>query len=242
MSTFGCSECEKKFLLKANLDRHISNVCKTAKILYECSETQCKFCEKKFSTFPSLRRHIKKCKDRIENERERVADEKMKIIKDRLDRLKTQNEKIRKKLDLKKNAITLNPWDDPFIPDDVIQFYKSSTKKTINSVPTLINLIHFNPAIPENHNIFLGDLRSKTIRVFNGEYWQTMDGDDIIITISNENERTLIEYAEDHNPLYMENIRRIILKKGQEEYDRVIQESVKRLLYDKNNIINTKKC
>ena len=45
-------------------------------------------------------------------------------------------------------------------------------------IPSLIKKIHFNPRKPENHNIYISNIKNKYIMVYDGDKWN----------LSNQNE------------------------------------------------------
>ena len=77
------------------------------------------------------------------------------------------------------------------LPENVNDFYKAAMKKLFLSVPKLIELIHFNKDLPENHTITIKNARTKVAKVYNGTEWKTMDEDLLIKRLINDLSRRL---------------------------------------------------
>ena len=48
--------------------------------------------------------------------------------------------------------------------------------------------IHFNPTKPENHNIYISNLKNNYVMIYNGNKWLIRDRDDSIQDIIDKNE------------------------------------------------------
>ena len=59
-------------------------------------------------------------------------------------------------------------------------------------IPHIIKMLHFNPKYPENHNIYISNLKNSYIMVYNGDEWDTLNRDDVIDDIIDDKE-SLIE-------------------------------------------------
>lgn len=137
--------------------------------------------------------------------------------------------------------ITLTPYNDPNL-ENVEKYYKEAIKKAFMSVPTLIERIHFNEKMPENHNILMSNFRSKVLKVFNGKKWETMDEDKLIEELIDANEKELENYAdsnEDHMK-YIKKYKEIKERDGEEKVNNDLKTEVKKVLYDNRKMIKIK--
>ena len=103
------------------------------------------------------------------------------------------------------------------------------------SVPTIIERIHFNPELPENHNICIKNYRTKLAKVFNGKEWKTMDEDHLINELVNTYENLLEDWA-DQNPermKYIEKYKEIKERDGADRVNKDLRDEIKKLIYDK---------
>ncbi len=86
--------------------------------------------------------------------------------------------------------------------------YQSSRK--------LIMLTHFNDKKPENHNILLTNLRSKTFNVFDGKKWAGADTMDTIENLYLKNRVKIIDmydtYKDELDPMHLRWITNFIDK------------------------------
>ena len=110
------------------------------------------------------------------------------------------------------------------------------------SVPHIIQQIHFNKELPENHNICITNYRSKLAKVFIGKKWKTMDEDELIDELVNTYENLLEDWA-DQNPermKYIEKYKEIKERDGEEKVIKDLKDEVKKLIYDNRNMIKIK--
>jgi hypothetical protein len=134
--------------------------------------------------------------------------------------------------------IQLTPYNDPKI-ENVEKYYKEAIKKMFLSVPTLIERIHFNKDLPENHNILINNFRTKIAKVFDGNKWKTIDEDELIKELINTNELALEDFAKE-NPKYQQHIDKYNKMKDRDSEEKVFKDlkfEVKRVLYDNRDMV-----
>jgi len=186
---FSCSICSYRTDKKANIERHINNKRKCGigtPIIIEIPVTiNCNFCKKTFTTVASMKRHLKICKIKKEQTEEEIAkkDEQIRELKEKLAEAskKIINNTTNNTNIINNNFITvqLRPYNDPKLPEDMDDIYEDAWSKK-KSISTFIERIHFNPDLPENHNICITNLKSKLVKVFTEQGWVTKDQDNII--------------------------------------------------------------
>ncbi len=137
--------------------------------------------------------------------------------------------------------ITLTPYNDPNL-ENVEKYYKEAIKKVFMSVPTLIERIHFNEKMPENHNILMSNFRSKVLKVFNGKKWETMDENKLIEELIDANEKALEDWADNNEDRmkYIKKYRDIKERDGPEKVNNDLKTEVKKVLYDNRKMIKIK--
>ena len=158
------SLCNYTSYLKVNVQKHINKQTKCgegiAEILEIPVEITCEYCSKEFSTKPSLKRHLKTCKIRkadIEEENKKLHEENKKLL-EVIAKKEPTSTTINNTTNNTNNTINNNiiiqitPYNDPNL-EGVERYYKEAIKKIFMSVPTIIERIHFNELMPENHNI-----------------------------------------------------------------------------------------
>ena len=247
---FSCSLCNYKTGKKDHIKRHINNKTKCGEgipeILEILVEIICEYCNNTFASKPNLKRHLKTCKVKKKNLEEVVEN-----LEDKVNKLEQQLSKQSTSTTINNNTtnntinnniiIQITPYNDPNL-EGVERYYKEAIKKIFMSVPTIIERIHFNKLMPENHNICIKNYRTKLAKVFTGTEWKTMDEDHLIDELVNTYENLLEDWADgDPNKMkYIEKYKEIKERDGADKVDRDLREEVKKLIYDKRAMIKVK--
>jgi len=244
MSEFSCSICHYLSPFKANVKTHILNknlkcASENPEILEIPVDIICEFCSKEFATMPSMKRHLKTCKVKKSSLEEEVQELKIKLAAAEAKSTTTMiNSNNTNTININ---INLTPYNDPNL-EGAERYYKEAIKKLFLSVPHIIERIHFNSELPENHNICIKNFRTKIAKAWNGREWKTMDEDELIKKLVNTYEKILEDWAED-NPERMKHIEKyneIKERDGRQKVEQEIREEVKKLLYDKRGMIRIK--
>ena len=84
-------------------------------------------------------------------------------------------------------------------------------------VPNLVDAIHFNPNKPENHNIYIPNLKTGYIMCWNGESWDVRNREDVIDDIYDDESNLLIDKIDEWedigyklDPIIMTKFKRFI--------------------------------
>lgn len=249
MSIYKCSICDYNSPQKVNVIKHLSKKIKCgegeANLIKLEADIHCEYCKKSITTKPNLIKHLKVCKVKKLNIEEELIKEKEKVKKLE-EELKVQtalNNKPNVTIGTQNNQINihLTPWNNPVLPDNVEKYYNEALKKLFLSVPTLIKQIHFNKDLPQNHNICIKNMRSGIAKVYNGSEWESMDEKDVIRTLIDDYESTLTDYASEKNPKYIEKMQKIKDRDSEDKVYDDLHTEVKRVIYDRNHMIKTKK-
>ena len=226
----------------------------------------CKFCEKTFSRIDSLNRHLKKCKKqdllnlvnllnkqleghRIEKEEYKKEKEEYKkelekrnkqideLIKKTGVNIGTQNNNIQNNIQI----LAYNNTDISHLTDND---YLKCLKHSNFCIPHLIKQIHFNPEKPENHNIYISNLKNNYVMVYDGFKWNIKDRDDSIQSLIDDKEtiieQKLEEWIETGNkfPDIMKKFRRYIDKKENDTVLNKIKSEIKLMLFNNRSVVN----
>ena len=114
-----------------------------------------------------------------------------------------------------------------------------------NSVPKLIEAIHFNPDKPQNQNVYIPNIKNKYAMVWNGKKWVLNSREDIIDDMYDDNSDLLIDKLEqlkefDKKNKILNKFKRFMDQKEDSDIKNKIKEDIKLLLYNNKNLIKIK--
>jgi hypothetical protein len=243
---YQCSVCEYTSVNRQDVTRHFNKKVKCGegvqKMIEIRSEIKCEYCEKNISTKPNLTRHLKVCKVKKEN-----------IIKEN-EILKEKNRKLEEELRVQtalankpsinitnNNTIQLTPYNNPNLKD-IEKFFDKCIKKQFMCIPKLVELIHFNGELPENHNLLLTNFRSDIMKAYKGNKWQTVNFEDITNELIGNYERDLQDWAgEDIDKVkYIEKWNKIKIRDTEEVVYKDLQQELRKVMYDNRSIVKVK--
>ena len=112
----------------------------------------------------------------------------------------------------------------------------------VNSVPKLIEAIHFNPDKPENHNVYIPNLKNKYAMIYNGKKWDLSNKEDIIDDMYDDNSNILEEKMEElenseTNSKVLNKFKRFINKKEDERIRNKVKDQIKLLLFNNKEVL-----
>jgi hypothetical protein len=123
--------------------------------------------------------------------------------------------------------------------------YKRILNKGFKSIQEYVNYIHFNSKKPENHNMYISNLRDNYILVYDGNSWQVQERDNILQDIvDNKGEMLQLKFNEMVNRLDEPTVRkfqRFLDERDEKEVISKIKRDLKLLLYNKRNLVEDTK-
>ena len=167
MVKYTCAKCNKTFNQKVDYDRHINRK-------YSCdvnsSVNECSICKKEFKHKSSLYKHFKKCsnKTQIMN----INDNSKNITN-----IDKQLNVDKMNVDGDVKVVKFGNEDISYISDDLFQSILGHGYK---SVEEFVDHTHFNPDHPENHNIYIADIKNNYVLLYDGDQWNIKDRDEAI--------------------------------------------------------------
>ena len=222
------------------------------------AEIKCEYCKKIFTRKDSLPRHLKTCKLKKEDEedkknlmnlvdmlneqlikRDKQIDEQNKQIQELIKKagvnIGTQNIQQNIKILAYKNTDLSHLTD---------QDYLQCLNRSNMVIPHLIKKIHFNPEKPENHNIYISNIKNKYLMIYDGDKWTLSNKnetiDDLIDTNEVVIEQKLEEWLENGKeyPQIMKKFKRYLEKKESDEVKNAIKEEIRLILYNNRKTNN----
>ena len=115
-------------------------------------------------------------------------------------------------------------------------------------VPHMIKKLHFDPRKPENHNIYISNLKNNFVMVYNGDQWNIRDRNEVINDMIEDNTNILEDKIEDwlekgkQYPQIMKKFNRYLEKKENDVVLDKIKQEIKFILYNNRKIINNENC
>jgi hypothetical protein len=224
---------------------------------------QCKYCEKILSRSDNLARHYKNCKEKIKtDEANHYMQELVKLLNEKDNKISKYDleleEKNKQIIELIQKAgiqnsgtivqniqnnIKLLAYDKTDISDltdnDFIRCFNHNNM----CVPHLLKRIHFNRKKPENHNVFLSNLKSGYIMLYDGKQWITYNRDEVIDDMFDEKHDILeqkyeewVDVGKDY-PIIYYKFRRYLEKMNNDVVMKKIKDEMKLVLYNNRNIV-----
>ena len=222
----------------------------------------CKFCEKNYSTSSNLSKHLKKCKDKkktdeanfhmqelvnvLNEQKERLnkydleLEEKNKQINELIKKAGINNSTITQNI---QNNIKLLAYDKTDISDLTEKDFIRCFNHNNMCVPHLVKRIHFNPKKPENHNVFISNLKSGHIMLYDGKQWNTFNRDEIVDGIFDDKHDILEQKIEEwvnigkDYPIIYHKFKRYLEKINNDVVLKKVKNEMKFVLYNNRNIV-----
>ena len=120
------------------------------------------------------------------------------------------------------------------------EVYKKIINKGFNSVPALVEEIHFNKNKPENHNVYISNMRDDLAVIYDGENWKMSDRHDLIDGLYDKNSFILVsKFHELHEKLPDDVIRKFSIFSTKYEKPKVkkaIKKDLRLLLYNQREM------
>ena len=238
-----------------------ANLKKTQKIVEipQNINLKCNFCNKLYSRQDNLNRHYKSCKEKNKideannsmNELVKILNEQIKEQKEQLEKRDKQINELIKKAGIQNSTITNNIQNNikllAYKDTDISKISDKDIMKCINHsnmcVPHLIKMIHLDPKKPENHNIYISNLKNGYIMMYDGNKWNTLNRDDIITDMIDDKQNIIEEKIEDwvtkgkEYPELMKKFERYLDKRDNNEILNKIKDEIKLMLYNNRNLI-----
>ena len=182
---FICEKCFKLFRRKDNLVRHMETCKKEIKI----DDNQCEFCDKTYLNRSNLKRHLQTCKMRIfvkqknniqidnSSDKTNINGDHNNVNKINVDKSQNQNNTINQ-TNIHQTIINKYGSENTDYIDE--NFFKYLLKIPYGGIPKLIQMTHYHPDHPENHNLLLTNKKLKFINTWNGKRWFIKNKNNII--------------------------------------------------------------
>ena len=213
------------------------------------SDNICQYCNKKYKQKSHLIRHLKNCRNYINEMNRKELTE----LKQLVSLLNQQLNKKDKQIDelIKKTGITNNiqnnfkilSYKDTDISHLTKKDFMYCLSRSNMCIPHLIKRIHFNPKKPENHNMYISNIKNNYVMIYEDKKWVIKDRNESINDLIDKNEFILEQKLEEwieHGGKYPEIMKKFKRYIGKKENDVVldkIKKEIKLMLFNNRGMI-----
>ncbi len=244
---FGCSICQYTSSQKNHIIRHINKVKSCGSGIKDIIEIPiditCEYCNKSFSTKKSLKDHQKNnCKAK-----DNIKDARIKELEEELHKRPTINNTINNNNNNTINIIINNYEDTSLdkISDKTYNRIINDSDEVYQIIPRLIREIHFNPDLPENHNILISNRNknNKHLQVYRNNHWEIENKDQEIDNLISDKETNLSDWIGEKGKKYPEASEKFngyLEQKYDNDNIKLVKEGVELILYNNRHIVKNR--
>jgi len=250
-----CIYCKKVFTRTSSLNVHLENRCKIKKIrdqekedlmtkLIKEKEEQKKVIEEQSKQLEKVLKNIEEMKsnqDKLICEIEKLKKKTVKRANNVQYAEKIQNNTLNNTV----NNIKIIAYGKEDLSHILENDYKMILNKGFKSVPALVESIHFNKNKPENHNIYISNMRDNYVLIYNGNDWQLRERENILqelvdnkTDILNEKFDELVDNLDEAT---VRKFRRFLDQKDDDVIVNSIKKDLRLLLYNKRKEVTNSK-
>lgn len=251
-----CIYCDKVFTRLYTLNVHMKGRCKIKKEMDQEKEDLMtkliKEREEQKKIIENQNRQIEKQNNRIEEimkEVKKLKDEKTKALKYKNQTIETiqnaeniqNNTNCNNKINNIHNEIKIIAYGKEDLSHILENDYKMILNKGLKSVPALVEYIHFNKSKPENHNIYISNMRNNYVLVYDGNEWQLKEREDVLQDMVYIKTDILSDKFDELLESLSEPIKRkfnrFLENKDEDAVINSIKKDIKLLMYNKRKLI-----
>lgn len=242
---FACSVCEYTSMKRDHITRHINKKKSCGKGIKEIIEIpieiKCEFCDKKFATHKTMEYHKKNsCK-----QKDLIYKQKIKELEKQLREAKMVTNNIDNSTNTTNYIIVVNNYEKTSFDKLTDKMYNRIIKdveEPYKMIPKLIKAVHFNPNIPENHNIYLSNRNrnNKHLSVYRNGHWEIIDKNTEIDNLINDKETMLSDWVAEKGEDYSEAAEKYndyLEQKYDDDTVKLVKEEVELALYNGRHMI-----
>ena len=242
-NSYNCEYCNKNYLHIQSLNKH-KKLCKEKQKVDEAND--------------SMKELVYILNKQIEDQKKKMEEQKIEFKKKEqefkleLEKRNIQIDELIKKAGIQNNTITNNIQNNikllGYKDTDISYLTENDIIKCINHnnmcIPHLISMIHLDPKKPENHNLYISNLKNGYIMLYDGNKWNTYNRDNIILELIEDKQTIIEEKIEDwvkkgkEYPELMKKFKRYLNKRENNDILNKIKDEVKLMLYNNRNILN----
>ncbi len=251
MSEYLCSICNYTSQKREHVLRHQKRKKSCGRgdkyIIENKIDVVCDYCFKKFSCDANLKNHMfNSCKKRyivMNNEIQELRSQVKNITNNNIMSNSNNNNNNNNNNNV---VLVVNNYENTSlekITDDIYTKILSKDVEPYQIIPRLIEKIHFNKDIPENHNIYNSNKsrNNKHLHVFRNGHWEITDRQNEISNIIHEKENNIGDWVKINKDLYPEAAQVFydyLETRNEPDNEKIVKDEVDILLYNGKNVIN----
>ncbi|AYV75340.1 MAG: hypothetical protein Terrestrivirus1_214 [Terrestrivirus sp.] len=243
-----CNYCNKEFCNKYTLERHLDNRCKVKKEdtnkkeeiyqillkqMREMEENNKKMEENNKKMFNELKAENLKLKNELAK-KDSITNNTINNINSQTNNTNNQQNNIK---NLQINLIAHGKEDLSFITEDQI---KKILYKGFKSIENLTEIVHFDKNRPENHNVYISNIKDSYIMRYDGNDWKLMNRENCLQDMYDDKCDYLVEKFEQSEGKLDESIlKRFGNFLSRKDDDKIIEQTkkeIKLVLYNNRKI------
>jgi hypothetical protein len=237
-----CAYCDKKFTRKDAVIRHMKNFCvQVKKIENEKDVIMQKLLDKMIvieKQNESLQKEIKEIKNN--NSTSTNTNNTSNTSNTNINNINNGNinNGIVNNIDNKQNIILVGYNKEDLSKIDIQKFVKL-LKRGFQAPIELTKAVHFNPELPEYHNIYIPKMNEKYALCYTNNYWKVFDKDELAEDIY-ENKRAYIidkweDFADQLTDMQKKALKRW-LQSNDDKDIKILKDDIKKVLYENRHL------
>jgi hypothetical protein len=256
-----CNYCKKIFSRKYTLDRHLANYCKVkqqhdnekeeifqkliqqmeeqTKEIHQIKKENKQLKQQLNSIIPSGSTNINNTTNanttnaNTTNANTTNANTTNNTINNNQKIQNIQNNNIQNNIKL----VAFGQEDLSYITDNIC---KQILNKGFRSVPVLIKYTHFNSNKPEQHNVYISNMRDSHAIIYDGKQWKLMDRTEAVDQLIHDGKYYLVEkfeeLFEELDPVTIKKFNRFVNQSEDDDILNGLKRDIKYMLYNNKNI------
>ncbi len=175
-----CNYCNKTFTRKDNVNKHVKYACK----IYKQQNKDKQEIFEKLELLELKNEQMLNVNKTILTKNQQLEDD-MKILREEIKQLQPvtiKNNNINNINNgiINNTNIIMVAYGEEDLSKICDKLLLGACKRGYNSVPQLVESIHFNPDHPEFHNVYIPDLKNKNAMVFDKNMWVLKNTDEVV--------------------------------------------------------------
>ena len=263
-SSVNLCKSQNKSKESKNKSKESQKLSKESQKLSVKKQYECEYCNKEFNSRQNKWYHLKTCKEKKKDDEEKsnlldLVNMLNQQLKEQRNEFKEELSKRDKQIDelIKKAGMTIGTqniqqnikilaYKDTDLSHLTDKDYLQCLSRSNMVIPNLIKRIHFNPKKPENHNIYISNIKNKYVMIYDGKKWNLQSREEAIDDMIDTNEMVIEQKLEEwlengkEYPEIMKKFNRYIEKKEKDEVINKIKEEIKLILFNNRKSVETK--